>query len=164
MRLAVSAGEGGGGRGSISVVAFRGPGQSPVFPSQRASGGRWAVGPVRVAPFVCLRGAPYLVVQGRGRCCGGRLPGPWTRGGGGGGPCRPADRACPASQCHAPEGLCQGVLPGLCIDLQTGEGGWHEAMVLVCLPWAPPSGLSPLHIPTLCGSERALVVWMTCPV
>ena len=28
-------------------------------------------------------------------------------------------------------------------------------MVLVCLPLAAPTGLSPLHIPTLCGSERA---------
>ena len=37
-------------------------------------------------------------------------------------------------------------------------GGWHEAMVLVCLPLAAPIGLSPLHILTLCGSERVLVV------
>ena len=39
-----------------------------------------------------------------------------------------------------------------------GKGGWHEAMVLVCLPWAAPIGLSPLHIPTHCGSKRVLVV------
>ena len=31
-------------------------------------------------------------------------------------------------------------------------------MVLVCLPLATPIGLSPLHSPTLCGSERVLVV------
>ena len=39
-------------------------------------------------------------------------------------------------------------------------GVWHEAMVLVCLLLAPPIGLSPLHIPTLSGSERVLVVSM----
>ena len=35
---------------------------------------------------------------------------------------------------------------------RAGGGGWHKAMVLV------PIGLSPLYIPTLCGSERGLVV------
>ena len=35
------------------------------------------------------------------------------------------------------------------------RGGWHEAMVLVGLPLAAPIGLSPLHVLTLCGSERA---------
>ena len=39
-----------------------------------------------------------------------------------------------------------------------GRGVWHEAMVLVCLLLAAPIGLSPLHIPTLCGPERVLVV------
>ena len=39
-----------------------------------------------------------------------------------------------------------------------GGGGWHEAMVLVCLPLAAPIGLWPLYIPTLCGSKRVLVV------
>ena len=39
-----------------------------------------------------------------------------------------------------------------------GGGGWHKAMVLVCLPLAAPIGLSPLLILTLCGSERVLVV------
>ena len=39
-----------------------------------------------------------------------------------------------------------------------GAGGWHRAMVLVGLPLAAPIGLSPLHIPTLCGSKRVLVV------
>ena len=39
-----------------------------------------------------------------------------------------------------------------------GGGAWHESMVLVCLPLAAPIGLSPLHIPSLCGSERVLVV------
>ena len=39
-----------------------------------------------------------------------------------------------------------------------GGGGWHEAMVLVCLPLAAPIGLSPLLILTLCGPERVLVV------
>ena len=34
-----------------------------------------------------------------------------------------------------------------------GGGGWHEAMVLVCLTLAAPIGLSPLHIPIHCGSE-----------
>ena len=37
-------------------------------------------------------------------------------------------------------------------------GVWHEAMVLACLPLAAPIGLSPLHILTLCGSERVLVL------
>ena len=27
-------------------------------------------------------------------------------------------------------------------------------MVLVCLPLAAPMGLSPLHIPTLCGEQE----------
>ena len=31
-------------------------------------------------------------------------------------------------------------------------------MVLGCLPVAAPTGLSPLYTPTLCGSERVLVV------
>ena len=39
-----------------------------------------------------------------------------------------------------------------------GGGGWHEAMVIVCLPLAAPISLSSLYIPTLCGSERVLVV------
>ena len=39
-----------------------------------------------------------------------------------------------------------------------GGGGWHEAVVLVCLPLAAPIGLSPLYILTLCGSERISVV------
>ena len=30
--------------------------------------------------------------------------------------------------------------------------------MLVCLPLAAPIGLSPLYIPTLCGSKRGLVV------
>ena len=49
--------------------------------------------------------------------------------------------------------LC-GALTGRC------RGGvvWDEAMVLVCVPLAAPTGLSPLHIPTLRGSERVLVV------
>ena len=33
-------------------------------------------------------------------------------------------------------------------------------MVLACLPLAAPIGLSPLYIPTLCGSEHILVVSM----
>ena len=33
-----------------------------------------------------------------------------------------------------------------------------SAMVLVDLPLAAPIGLSPLHIPTLCGSEQVLVL------
>ena len=50
-------------------------------------------------------------------------------------------------------------------DLSRGGGGgeskggvWHEASVFGCLPLAAPIGLSPLHIPTLYGSERVLVV------
>ena len=43
---------------------------------------------------------------------------------------------------------------------QGGGGGWHKAVVLVCLPLAGPIGLSPLQIPTLCGSARVLVVSM----
>ena len=39
-----------------------------------------------------------------------------------------------------------------------GGGGWHEAMVLVCLPLVAPIGLSPPLILTLCGPERVLVV------
>ena len=39
-----------------------------------------------------------------------------------------------------------------------GGGGWRQAMVLVCLPLAEPIGLSPLHILTLCGSKRVLVM------
>ena len=39
-----------------------------------------------------------------------------------------------------------------------GGGGGHEASVSVCLPLAAPIGLSPLHILTLCGSERVFVV------
>ena len=31
-------------------------------------------------------------------------------------------------------------------------------MVLVCLPLAAPIGLLPLHILTLCGSKRVLVL------
>ena len=42
--------------------------------------------------------------------------------------------------------------------MERGGGGWHEAMVSVCLPLAAPIGLSPMHILTLCGSERVLVV------
>ena len=45
------------------------------------------------------------------------------------------------------------------LDFERGIwGGWHEPMVLVCLPLAAPIGLSPLHILTLCGSERVLAV------
>ena len=39
-----------------------------------------------------------------------------------------------------------------------GGGGWHRASVFGCLPLAAPIGLSPLHILTLRGSERVLVV------
>ena len=39
-----------------------------------------------------------------------------------------------------------------------GGGGWHKAMLLVCLPLAAPIGLWPLLILTLCGPERVLVV------
>ena len=38
-----------------------------------------------------------------------------------------------------------------------GGGGWHKASVSDCLPLAAPTGLSPLHILTLCGPERVLV-------
>ena len=40
-----------------------------------------------------------------------------------------------------------------------GTGGiWHKASVFGCLPLAAPISLSPLHILTLCGPERVLVV------
>ena len=39
-----------------------------------------------------------------------------------------------------------------------GGGGWHKAWVSDYLPLAAPIGLSPLHILTLCGPERVLVV------
>ena len=39
-----------------------------------------------------------------------------------------------------------------------GGGDWHKASVSDCLPLAAPIGLSPLHILTLCGPERVLVV------
>ena len=39
-----------------------------------------------------------------------------------------------------------------------GGGAWHKASVSDCLPLATPIGLSPLHILTLCGPERVLVV------
>ena len=39
-----------------------------------------------------------------------------------------------------------------------GGGGWHKASVSDCVPLAAPIGLSPLHIQTLCGPERVLVV------
>ena len=39
-----------------------------------------------------------------------------------------------------------------------GGGGWHKASASGCVPLAAPIGLSPLHIPTLCGPERVLVV------
>ena len=45
--------------------------------------------------------------------------------------------------------------------LCSGGGGgriWHKASVSDCLPLAAPIGLSPLHIQTLCGPERVLVV------
>ena len=41
-----------------------------------------------------------------------------------------------------------------------GGGGWHKASVFGCLTLAVPIGLSPLHILTLCWSERVLVVSM----
>ena len=49
-----------------------------------------------------------------------------------------------------------------------GGGGWDKASVSDCVPLAAPIGLSPLHILTLCGSERVLVVSteppMTCAI
>ena len=53
-------------------------------------------------------------------------------------------------------------------DAFGGGGGWHEAMLLVCLHLVAPIGLLPAHILTLCGSQRVLVVstepLVTCPV
>ena len=56
---------------------------------------------------------------------------------------------------------CSSVLgmSGVCL----GGGGLQEATVLVCLPLAAPIGLSPSHIPTVCGPERVLVVSMEPP-
>ena len=39
-----------------------------------------------------------------------------------------------------------------------GGGGWHKASGSGCLPLAAPTGLWPLLILTLCGTERVLVV------
>ena len=47
---------------------------------------------------------------------------------------------------------------GTPLHIVEGGGGWHKASVSDCLPLATPIGLSPLHIPTLCGPERVLVV------
>ena len=44
--------------------------------------------------------------------------------------------------------------------LLLGGGEWHKASELGCVPLAAPIGLSPLHILTLCGAERVLVVSM----
>ena len=57
----------------------------------------------------------------------------------------------------------QCAVPCLAYDLLVCRGHlwvglWQEAMVLVSLTLAAPIGLSPLHILTLCGSERVLVV------
>ena len=41
---------------------------------------------------------------------------------------------------------------------ESGGGGWHKVSVFGHLPLAAPIGISPLHILTLCGSERVLVV------
>ena len=52
-----------------------------------------------------------------------------------------------------------GPLHGMDIKQRGGGGGvWHKASVSDCLPLVAPIGLSPLHILTLCGSERVLVV------
>ena len=42
--------------------------------------------------------------------------------------------------------------------LSGGGGVWHKASVSDCVPLAPPIGLSPPLILTLCGPERVLVV------
>ena len=42
--------------------------------------------------------------------------------------------------------------------LRGGGGVGTRPRVSGCLPLAVPIGLSPLHILTLCGSERVLVV------
>ena len=47
----------------------------------------------------------------------------------------------------------------MCVCGGAGRGGrWNKASVSGCLPLLAPIGLSPLHILTLCGSERVLVV------
>ena len=97
--------------------------------------------------------------------------GPWTDPVGVSpvGPVGPADPRvqwreapdCPHRPLGQSQGVCTWVLSLLLSPLSAGGGGgggWHEAMVLVCLPLAAPIGLSPLHILTLCGSERVLVV------
>ena len=60
-------------------------------------------------------------------------------------PTEPPDFPCFTAPCRVHTTVC-------------AAGARHEAMVLVCLPLAAPIGLSPLHIPTLCGPERVLVV------
>ena len=44
--------------------------------------------------------------------------------------------------------------PVLNFASNTGGVGWHKASVSDCLPLAAHIGLSPLHIPTLCGPEH----------
>ena len=61
--------------------------------------------------------------------------------------CEEGDMQCWWSRRHANTSTVGG--PG---------GGWHEAMVLICLPLAAPIGLSLWHIPTPYGSEGVLVV------
>ena len=79
------------------------------------------------------------------------------------GPCsRLADTTPPregsegASQGHKPALLTHDIRARVCVVW----GVWHKASVLGCLPLAAPIGLSPLHILTLCGSERVSVVSM----
>ena len=50
-------------------------------------------------------------------------------------------------------GLRRGLLRG-----RAGGGGWHKGLVENCFPLAAPTGFSPLNIPSLCGSERCLVL------
>ena len=44
--------------------------------------------------------------------------------------------------------------PAVWAEGSADGGGWHKALVESCFP----TGLSPLNIPTLCGSELCLIV------
>ena len=71
--------------------------------------------------------------------------------------CNGPTASCP-SPCPLPVAACfVGCPPGAGGGAGRGVVGTRP-MGSVCLPLAAPIGLSPLLIPTLCGSERVLVV------
>ena len=68
-------------------------------------------------------------------------------------------RTPPSQDIHSPTnvGLSVTDTRNVCM-LHARGGGGGRASVSDCLPLAAPIGLSPLHILTLCGPERVLVV------